>query len=236
MAEVVLVVAGHAGRREHLVAAARRLGALMGDGRVRLLALNAAAAEPVAGEPVPVQVLPAGADVAAEVEARASRADFVVLARPAPEDDRATREAFHAALFRSERPLLMVPPGGAPGGFGLRVAVAWRDDPRTMKALIPALRLLGGAAEVHLLAGVRAGKTAPGIPSVLVEHGIAATLHVLAIGATPFAELLLARAGELGADLLIMGAYAHTPLREMLLGGVTRHVLAHAELAVLLRH
>ena len=71
---------------------------------------------------------------------------------------------------------------------------------------------------------------------MLVEHGVTAALHVLSIGSGPFGELLLGRARELGADLLIMGAYAHSPLREMLLGGVTRTVLAHAGLPVLLRH
>jgi nucleotide-binding universal stress UspA family protein len=46
----------------------------------------------------------------------------------------------------------------------------------------------------------------------------------------------LTKAHELGADMLVMGAYAHSPLREALLGGVTRHMLAHADLTVLMRH
>lgn len=233
MPDVILVVAGQAGRREGLLAAGHCLAALTGEGRVRLLALGAAAA--VASD-VPVEALPAAADVVAEVEARGSRADFVVVAQPAPEDDRATRDAFRTALFRSERPVLMVPPGGPFGAFGRRVAIAWRDDPGTLKALVPAMPLLAGAEQVHLLAGVRAGMASPAVPPVLVEHGVAATLHVLAIDSTPFGDLLLGRARELGADLLVMGAYAHSPLRDMLLGGMTRTVLAHADLPVLLRH
>jgi nucleotide-binding universal stress UspA family protein len=101
---------------------------------------------------------------------------------------------------------------------------------------VPALRLLGHTEEVLLLAGVRAGSASPTIPSVLIEHGLPASLHVLAIDSSPFGDLLLGRARDLGADMLIMGAYAHSPLREMLLGGVTRHVLAHAGLPVLMRH
>jgi nucleotide-binding universal stress UspA family protein len=185
---------------------------------------------------MPGEHLPDGADVAAIVEARGSRADFIVIARPAPEDDRATRDAFRAALFRTDRPLLMMPPDGPADTFGVRVAVAWRDDPQTLKALVPALRLLGHTEEVLLLAGVRAGSASPTIPSVLIEHGLPASLHVLAIDSSPFGDLLLGRARDLGADMLIMGAYAHSPLREMLLGGVTRHVLAHAGLPVLMRH
>ena len=236
MAEVILVVSGDPGRREDLLAAARCLAALNGDDRVRMLAL----APPAAAVDVPGEVLAAGADVAAEVETRGSRADFIVVAQPGPADDRATRAAFEAALFRTERPVLMLPPDvlppGAAGAFGRRVAIAWRDDAQAIKALVPALRLLAGAEQIHLLAGVRPGTPAPAIPPVLVEHGLAATLHVLAIGGVPFGEMLLDRARELGADLLIMGAYTHSPLREKLLGGTTRSVLAHADLPVLLRH
>jgi nucleotide-binding universal stress UspA family protein len=61
-------------------------------------------------------------------------------------------------------------------------------------------------------------------------------MHPLAIGAEPFGRTLLDTAKALRADLLVMGAYAHSPLREMLLGGVTRYVLAHAEIPVLMRH
>ena len=130
----------------------------------------------------------------------------------------------------------MVPPGAASATFGRRVAIAWRDDPQTLKALVPALRLLSGAELVFLLAGVRSGAATPAIPPVLVEHGVKVALDVLSLGSGSFGELLLGRARDLGADLLIMGAYAHSPLREMLLGGVTRTVLAQAGVPVLLRH
>jgi nucleotide-binding universal stress UspA family protein len=48
--------------------------------------------------------------------------------------------------------------------------------------------------------------------------------------------MLLDKAHDLSADLMVMGAYAHSPLRELVLGGVTRHMLAHADLPVLMRH
>lgn len=239
MTEVVLVVSGRPSRRERLTAAARRLGTLSGQGRVRLLGFGPAPPvdPPVdQGEPLPGEQLPEGTDIAAAVEARGSRADFIVIARPAPEDDHAIREAFRAALFHTDRPLLMVPPKGPADAFGVRVAVAWRDDPRTLKALVPALRLLERTEEVIVLAGVRPGAARPVLPTVLIEHGLPATLHVLAIDSPPFGDLLLGRAQDLGADMLIMGAYAHSVIREMLLGGVTRHVLAHATLPVLMRY
>ena len=63
-----------------------------------------------------------------------------------------------------------------------------------------------------------------------------ADLHALPIGGRPLGAALLRKAHELGADMLVMGAYQHSPLREFLLGGVTRHMLSHADLPVLLRH
>ena len=72
--------------------------------------------------------------------------------------------------------------------------------------------------------------------SFAVTGPIRAELHVLPIGPGVFGQALLNKAHELGADMLVMGAYAHSPLREALLGGVTRHMLAHADLPVLMRH
>jgi nucleotide-binding universal stress UspA family protein len=173
------------------------------------------------------------ADPIVEREGRGT--DFVVVARPATGDQESTRQAFRAALFRTERPVLVVPPGWATA-FGKRVAIAWRDDARAPKAVLPALRCLGRVEQVHVLAGVHQGGAHPVLPQILIDHGIKAELHVLPIGPGVFGRALLEKAHELGADMLVMGAYAHSPLREALLGGVTRHMLAHADLPVLMRH
>jgi nucleotide-binding universal stress UspA family protein len=107
---------------------------------------------------------------------------------------------------------------------------------RAAKAVLPALRCLGHAEQVHVLAGMRQGTGPPALPQILIDHGIKAELHVLQIGPGAFGQALLTRAHELGSDMLVMGAYAHSPLREALLGGVTRYMLAHADLPVLMRH
>jgi hypothetical protein len=169
------------------------------------------------------------------VEQRGRRADALVVARPMDDDDEPTRQGFQAALFHTERPILVVPPGPS-ARFGRCVAVAWRDDGRTVKAVIPALRFLAGAEQFHLLAGLREGAAHPTIPAVFQDHGITASLHVLPIGAGAFGRSLLDKLHELGADLLVMGAYAHNPLREMVFGGVTKYILEHADVPVLMRH
>ena len=87
-----------------------------------------------------------------------------------------------------------------------------------------------------MLAGVRKGAEQPELPKILREHGISAELHLLPIGPEPFGQDLLAKAHQLNADMLVMGAYSHNRLVELLFGGVTRYMLVHADIPLLMRH
>jgi nucleotide-binding universal stress UspA family protein len=179
----------------------------------------------------------------AEVEAdggdtlarRGAAADFVVIARPDRRQVGTDPPAIQAALAATDRPILLVPPGTTIP-FGRRIAIAWRDDGRVVKAVLPVLRLLSGAEQVDVLQGVRDGSDNLPVPLVFQEHRIAARMHVLPIGVGAFGQALLDKAHSLGADLLVMGAYHHNALREMIFGGVTRYMLDHADLPVLMRH
>lgn len=165
------------------------------------------------------------------------RADFIVLPRPAGHPAEQERRALQAALFETGRPVLVVPPEPPFQPFGRRIAIAWRDDGRTIQAVLSVLRWAGRAEQIHILAGTRDSAAAPKIPAILQEHGIRSSLHVLPIAAEhAFGEALLDAAHRLGADLLVMGAFVHNPLRNMILGGVTRYMLTHADLPVLMRH
>ncbi|MGO9486701.1 MAG: universal stress protein [Rhodomicrobium sp.] len=143
-----------------------------------------------------------------------------------------TRDALHAALFDTSRPVLIVPPESK-GEFGRVVAVAWKDDARAPKAVLDAMPILAKAEAVHVL---RARVTEAVVPALLREHGIQASAHAVPGHDGPVGAQLLKLAHELGADLLVMGAYAHGEWREALLGGVTRYILDHANLPVLMRH
>ncbi len=166
-----------------------------------------------------------------------SRADVIVIKRPEPREPDAARAAIHAALFDTGRPVLLVPPERPVAPFGADVAVAWREDARTAGAILSALRWIGRATRVDVLAGVRAGAPGPALPPLFEEHGIAARLHGLTVdGQQAFGAALLAQAHALGSDLLIMGAFARHPWRSLILGGVTRYMLTHADLPVLMRH
>jgi protein CrcB len=143
-----------------------------------------------------------------------------------------TRDALHAALFDTGRPVLIAPPESR-GEFGRVVAVAWKDDARAPKAVLDAMPILAKAEAVHVL---RARVTEATVPALLAGYGIEAQAHAVPDGDGPVGAQLLKIAHELGADLLVMGAYAHGEWREALLGGVTRYVLEHAGLPVFMRH
>jgi nucleotide-binding universal stress UspA family protein len=162
------------------------------------------------------------------------RADYIVVGQPMAHSDGSEYDALHAALFASERPVLMVP-AQAKAAFGKTVAVAWRDDKFTLHAVMEALHCIPQSAEVHVLMGRREGAPHAQIPDVLVEHGVTVTGHELPVGQDVFGALLLAKAHELHADLLVMGAFVHSAWRNMIFGGVTKYMLAHADIPVLMR-
>lgn len=155
-----------------------------------------------------------------------------VIVTPGGWETARARHALHAALFDTSRPVLVAPPRSAAGDFGRSIAVAWKDDLSATKALLAAMPLLARADAVHVLLA-RVDK--PAAPPILAEHGVAAKAHAVE-GQGPIGALLLQKAHELGADLIVMGAYAHGEWREALLGGVTRYMLDHADLPLFMRH
>ena len=177
-------------------------------------------------------------------------AGAIVLARPGPHDPPWVHQALHAALFDARAPVLALPPTGpdrepgpqaAPQGGGQAgpragqvIAVLWRpNDPSLAASLAAAAPALAHAARILLLhAGDRVAP--PPLPAALI--GLPArSLAVPRDGQTDGAALLAAATAE-GADLLVLGAFAHGAWREAVLGGVTRHVLEHARIALLLHH
>jgi nucleotide-binding universal stress UspA family protein len=176
------------------------------------------------------------ADIAAEW---GRRADVIVAGRPSM-GDWLGQQMFKAALLGTDRPILMVPPEWAlpetSAAFGRSIAIAWRHEKQTLRAVLPALRWLKRAEEVHVLVGVRDTAQSPDLPAVLLEHGVSASLHVLSLRRSPFGQTLLDVAHDLAIDLLVMGAYVHSPLRGLIFGGVTHHMLAWADVLVLMRH
>lgn len=147
------------------------------------------------------------------------------------------REHLHAALFESGTGVLVVPPGAA-GGFGTSVAIAWQEDGRAEKAVAAALPILRKAKAIHVLhAGPGAGSdAAQPLPAILGWNSLAAQLHHVPAHDGDTGHRLLDAAHAVGADLVVMGAFGHGEWRDNLLGGVTRTMLAEADLPLLMHH
>jgi nucleotide-binding universal stress UspA family protein len=162
-------------------------------------------------------------------------ADLIVFAGINADGQR--RKAFEGALVGAARPLLLVPPGGAEH-FGRTVAIAWDGSVEATRALLGALPLLKRAAEVHVLTAPGAGtavEQAAALAAYLAWHELSARQHALYPKAS-VGVALLAKAKELGADLLVMGGYGHSRVRELIFGGATRHILHYYDLPVLIAH
>jgi nucleotide-binding universal stress UspA family protein len=169
---------------------------------------------------------------------RARLSDLVVFGRTggdAPPDLVAVLEA---TLFASGRPLVLVPPT-PPATIGERVAIAWNDGAEAAHAVAGALPFLDSAKAVHVLTA-KSRRIAPEAAQDLVGYlqwrGIAAEHQPVAETDEPVAEALLDAAAAAGADLLVMGGYGRTRLSELVLGGVTRHILNNPTIPVLMAH
>lgn len=178
------------------------------------------------------------AGVTEDVMAAAARlSDVTVFPSVANEDRTAVLVGLEAALLEGGRPLL-VAPEQTPAVLGRRVAIAWNGRTQSARALALAMPLLSGADAVHVL-GVDTMRTdaeeAAPVVDYLAWHNIPAQYHKLS-GAGSVAQQLQDACAEVGADLLVMGGYGHSRLRELILGGVTRAMLNQTTLPLLLAH
>ena len=144
-------------------------------------------------------------------------------------------------LLAAASPMLLVPPKWDGSFRQERVLVAWNSTQESMRALRAALPFLRKAKTVCLVDGASdalPGITPPPLPvrDWLARQGI--TLHsVQKFPSTANAgEALLVEAFAMHADFLVMGAWGHSRMSELILGGTTRHVLKHASLPLLLAH
>jgi nucleotide-binding universal stress UspA family protein len=138
------------------------------------------------------------------------------------------------------RPVLVIPRYGSFARVGGRVLVAWNASREATRAVADALPLLQRAAEVTVLSIDPEGdvERLPGgdIARHLARHGVVVQAATVSGADIAVGELLLSYAADHDIDLIVMGAYGHTRLREMVLGGATRSLLRHMTVPVLLSH
>jgi len=174
-----------------------------------------------------------------EVVARLGRLnDLIVVARPGDSDDVLTPMTLNAAIFESGRPVLVVPPG-ASESRRKRIAISWNGSVQSARAVSTAVRVLEQADAVMVLTADSfrtSGARGPELAQYLEWHGITPDTKVFEAPAGSVGPRLLEECEKFGADLLVSGAYTHSRMRQLILGGVTKYVLGHAKIPMLMAH
>jgi nucleotide-binding universal stress UspA family protein len=144
-----------------------------------------------------------------------------------------------AVLIASGKPGLVLPSIHEDGPIGRVVLVAWKPTREAARALSAALPFLQRADQVHVARWNEPGgpeDPGPDVEASLRRHGVTAIMHRDVARDRDVGELLLSRAADLGADMLVMGCYGHSRAREWALGGASRSVLRSLTVPVLMSH
>jgi nucleotide-binding universal stress UspA family protein len=171
----------------------------------------------------------------------ARRFDISVVAQAEPDTLGPERMIAEAALFDSGRPVLIVPYiQKTPLKLG-RVMACWDGSRSAARAIADALPLLARAKTVEIFTATgEAGKSTElegsDIAHHLARHGLKVVVERQPAGDVDIASIILSRAADNGADLIVMGGYGHSRLREFVLGGATRGILSSMTLPVLMSH
>lgn len=164
--------------------------------------------------------------------------DLVVMAREAE----LPLERITGILMQSGRPLLLAPPKPA-AVIGQKVAIAWKAGPEAARALTAASSILSQARQVAILciseneiSDVDDRASAALLEKQLRWHGVQVDLVMECDHPGPTSAKIREMAYTSDADLLVMGAYGHSRVREFVFGGVTRDIIADCALPVLMFH
>jgi nucleotide-binding universal stress UspA family protein len=173
----------------------------------------------------------------------ARHVDLAILGQPRDGDPLIGQYALvERCLFASGRPVIIVP--ASPEKLALKgtIVAAWDGSAEAARSINDAMTFLKPAARVVLLAGVAAGEEESRAPSTddmiahLKRHGLKAEALSIEVNEGDVGRVLLTSAKELGADMMVMGAFHHSRWREFILGGVTLTVLEQATIPLFMAH
>jgi nucleotide-binding universal stress UspA family protein len=163
-------------------------------------------------------------------------ADLAVLSRPKPRGAGKAREFLLAALFRTARPVLVLPQRHI-ARLGRRIVIAWNRRPEAALAVSAAMPLLQRAEQVSIVrcgSHGHKGPEASQLRDYLAHWGVRA--KTMRTPGRNVNEEITATCRDAGADLLVMGAYSRSRLNERIFGGVTETMLFRSSLPVLMYH
>ena len=191
----------------------------------------------------PVQWRATDGQVLDEFCIHARYADLIILGQNDPDVELpcVPRDFPELVCLSVGRPVLVVPYAGAFSSIAERVLIAWNGSREATRAVADALPVLKRAKQVTVLV-INADRDAHGeLPGAdltwyLARHDVKAQAMQTVSEDVNAGEVLLSHAADLAADLLVMGAYGHSRVKEMVLGGATRTVLKSMTLPVLMSH
>jgi nucleotide-binding universal stress UspA family protein len=162
--------------------------------------------------------------------------DLIVTSHPTLSAQSMPNQVLDTAIFNTARPVLLAS-DKAPDPIGQSVLLAWNRGIQAGRALISAIPFLKRAGEIVILTVTTEAKQGPepeAIAKNLAWHGVSAEVKRVPPDRRGVGEVLLDEAHEIGADLLVMGAYSQSRLRDRIPGGVTKAILTRADLPVLM--
>ena len=181
-------------------------------------------------------------DLASVVMEHGRAADLIIAGQTDPDWDLSPLLDFPERLaLESGRPVLVIPYAGRYRQIGRNVVIAWKPTREAARAVFDALPLLQGAENVHILEiKGRADESSMGpdtsIAASLARHGIKPAVRTSVAPDIRVGDEILSRLSDLDADLLVMGAYGHSRMRELVFGGATRHIARHMTVPTLFSH
>jgi nucleotide-binding universal stress UspA family protein len=188
------------------------------------------------------QIIDTAVDAAPRMLASiARRFDLSVVAQPEPNESAHGRLLIEAALFESGKPLLVVPYIQTAPLRLERVMVCWDGSRSAARAVGDAMPFLVRAKAVEVTVVSTEPAKSDELPCAdiaqhLARHGAQVTIHRITSADMDIANTILSRAADASADFLVMGGYGHSRLREFILGGATRGILASMTLPTLMSH
>jgi nucleotide-binding universal stress UspA family protein len=176
----------------------------------------------------------------ADAMALAARyADLAMVAQANPDEPTTDDRLPDELVLSAGRPVLVWPFAGDYPELGRQIMVAWNGTREAARAVHDAMDFLTGADKVVVSTVNSPDRDhIPGadIAAHLARHGIKAEVHAVVAPDLDVGNALLSAAADFGADMLVMGGYGHSRLRELALGGATRHLLASMTVPVLMSH
>ncbi|SEH92686.1 Nucleotide-binding universal stress protein, UspA family [Methylobacterium sp. 275MFSha3.1] len=181
--------------------------------------------------------LQAEANAADFLVRQALAADVVVVGRESEEGIGEMSALPGAVLMEVGRPVLMTPPG-SDDLRAERIVVAWKDAPEARRAVSAALPFLRRAKHVSVVSAGEEARSdgADRVAEFLARHGAQVSQHLLGANARNVADEILRFVDQADADLVVMGGYGRSRLREWLFGGVTRDFLKRSPVCCLMSH